>query len=211
MAEINILQENKESNSISVNFSYILFKYLFLHVGIKNLEGIEGEVLEKFLVYWFPRVYMNASEEEIREVISQTKVLIQAWPIKANFTSEYFDELEEELLRIRGMSLKISRVRQTINRLRIKGGKNIWIKEDKKSEMISAYFTYPKDCPKGSVVVNIKNNKAYLLKNKELLETIGMRNEIIRLEICKTSEHERGWEIINIGLIYSEKCKKFIL
>ena len=64
---------------------------------------ITKDHIEKFIVYWFPRVYLDYTTKEIQEIVRNTRIYIEWCLDKTNnddIKNINFNVLEAELLKI---------------------------------------------------------------------------------------------------------------
>ena len=98
-----ITQNHKSKPLINIDYIYVLYKYLFLHEQIYQLIEITKDYIEKFIVYWFPRVYLDYTTKEIQEIVRNTRIYIEWCLDKTNnddIKNINFNVLEAELLKI---------------------------------------------------------------------------------------------------------------
>ena len=175
------------------DFLDILYKYLTVYEGIHNIDDITTQHIEKFIVYWYPRVFLDYTEDDIRNIVRQSEKYMSRVHNgnMNNYKKEMnFRDLEEELVRIQQISTQISSIKSKINVPHIKGGNSIWNKTDK---------TEGKD---GQIYPIVKDNP---------IRNLFLKDEVITLEIYKEWDVETYWKVINIGLIYSPRAIKNLL
>lgn len=206
----------KYESSINVNFYYMLYKYLFLYEEIYQLSQLSKTHIEKFLVYWYPRTFLDFSDEDVRDVIKNTRVYVEKCSeqvcIQGIETLE-LDELENELLRVRKISAMVSCIKLEMKRKNVQAGKSIWLQNNGNIcipyQMLTSWFQISKIEQDVYILKGIRDSHLYYIKNDNMFEKLGLQEEIITLEIYK--EKEENWEINNIGLVYSPRAKKYLL
>lgn len=209
------IQDVEFDELVPVSYLHILYKYLFLYEEIYQIKEITQNHIEKFLVYWYPRNFLDFSDDDIRAVIKNTKIYIN-WCKRHKCVRDIdllsLNEIEEELLKIRRISSKISSLKIQIKRTNVKAGRSIWIEDSIERhvqyEMLTSWFYVLETGMDNCLLKRVKDNHIFYLENDSIIRNLGLKDEIVTLEIYK----ERGelWRITNIGLVYSSKAKKYL-
>ncbi len=213
-----ITQNNKSKPLINIDYIHVLYKYLFLHEQIYQLIEITKDHIEKFIVYWFPRVYLDYTTKEIQEIVRNTRIYIEWCLDKTNnddIKNINFNVLEAELLKIQKKSSKVALIKTKIDRPKVMGKRSIWLEPEEEiqqeCEIVSSWFQFIEINSDICILKNIKNNNIYYIDEINQIKEIGLEDEIITLELYRGKKSDKFWRITNIGLIYSRKAKKYLL
>lgn len=153
---------------------------------------ITKDHIEKFIVYWFPRVYLDYTTKEIQEIVRNTRIYIEWCLDKTNnddIKNINFNVLEAELLKIQKKSSKIALIKTKIDRPKVMGKRSIWLESEEEiqqgCEIVSSWFQFIEINSDICILKNIKNNNIYYIDEMNQIKEIGLEDEIITLELYR--------------------------
>lgn len=82
-----------EKKNINLRYCDALIDFLKNHEGIYEPQDVSFPVLDKFLTYWFIRVYLNYNEKTVDEIINLVGEFIR-WN-RSSYSIEYIDKLND--------------------------------------------------------------------------------------------------------------------
>lgn len=206
-----------EKKNINLQYCDALIDFLKNHEGIYEPQDVSFPVLDKFLTYWFIRVYLNYNQKTVDEIINLVGEFIR-WNC-LSYSIEDIDKLNDikkDLVHVMLISDKVPDLKTKINLPKILFADNYWAKQFEldfkgNGEYITSWFAFQNSNANSDVLIKVKTKETFQMDGDIcLLTSIGIKDEIVRLELFREKKASK-WNLVNIGLVYPKRAISHIL
>ena len=206
-----------ETENINLKYCGDMIGFFKDHEGIEEPQKISFSVLDKFLTYWFIRVYLDYDKNTVAEITNLVREFIKWCPSGGiDKKTGVLDDIKKELIHTMSISNKLSNSKKEIRLPQFKFSNNYWaelFKEDfaGNSDYVTSWFTLH-DCAGLDALVKIRTKEIFETNGNDMrvLRSAGIKNEIIRLELYRETDKD-VWRLVNIGLVYPRRAAPHIL